>query len=87
MPERLPEEVARLLTEFVEKTGLLRRELQHNQDLTRYEGRVARIEQKLLALAAVLEATDPDLAKSLRDAWALPGRTLAFRNAAHQRRD
>jgi hypothetical protein len=83
----LPEDLARLLVELVEKTGLLRRDLQHNHDLEKYEARVARIEQKLLALADRLEPGNPDLAKALKTAWSLPARSLAFRNAEHRKKD
>jgi hypothetical protein len=37
-------ELADVLTELVEKVGLLRRDLQHRGDLEKYEARVARIE-------------------------------------------
>jgi len=37
------------------------------------------------ALAARLSLEDPDLAKALRTAWQLPARSLAFRNADHQK--
>ena len=80
-------ELATLLVEFVEKVGLLRRDLQHRQDLEKYEGRVARIEQKVSALAERLSAEDPDMSKALRTAWQLPARSLAFRNAAHKKDD
>jgi hypothetical protein len=76
---------ARLLIELVEKVGLLKRELEHNQDRERYEARLARIEQKLTALADALGETNPDSAVALRKAWATPARSLAFRNAAHQK--
>jgi hypothetical protein len=83
----LEPEVAALLVELIEKVGLLRRDLQHQGDLERYEARAQRIEQKLSALADRLEATDPATAKSLRTAWQLPARSLAFRNAAHQKKE
>jgi len=44
-----------------------------------------RIEQKLSALAERISSEDPELAKALRTAWQLPARSLAFRNAAHQK--
>ena len=44
-------ELATLVVDLVEKVGLLRRDLQQKQDLEKYEGRIARIEQKLSALA------------------------------------
>ena len=80
-------ELARLLTELVEKMGLLRRDLRHKGDLERYEARMARVEQKFSALAELISRTDPDLAKTLRTAWQLPARSLAFRNADHQKKD
>ena len=83
----IEKELATLIVDFVEKVGLLRRELQHKQDLEKYEGRMARIEQKLSALAEKVSADDPELAKALRTAWQLPARSLAFRNAAHQKKD
>ena len=79
--------MAKLLVELVEKVGLLRRDLKHRGDLDKYEARAQRIEQKLSALAEHLDATDPDAAKALRTAWQLPARSLAFRNAEHQKKD
>ena len=79
-------ELARLLTELVEKTGLLRRDLQHQGDLEKYEARIARIDQKLAALAEVIGKSDPALAKALQTAWQLPARSLAFRNAEHKKK-
>jgi hypothetical protein len=78
-------ELAGLVVDLVEKVGLLRRDLQQKQDLEKYEGRIARIEQKVSALAEKLSADDPELSKALRTAWQLPARSLAFRNAAHQK--
>jgi hypothetical protein len=78
-------ELASLLVELVEKIGLLRRDMQHRGELDKYGARIARIEQKLSALAERISATDPDLAKSLRAAWQLPARSLAFRNAEHKK--
>ena len=80
-------ELATLLTELVEKVGLLRRDMQHRGELERYEGRMARIEQKFSALAELVSRTNPDLAKSLRTAWQQPARSLAFRNAEHRKQD
>ena len=74
-----------LVIDLVEKVGLLRRELQHNQDLDKYEGRIARIEQKIEALAEQVSRADPAHGKAIRSAWQLPARSLAFRNAAHQK--
>ena len=79
--------LASLLTEFVEKTGLLRQDLKRRGDLEKYEARVARVEAVLSKLAEHISQGDPDLAKALRTAWQLPGRSLAFRNADHQKRD
>ena len=85
MADALPPELATALTEFIEKVGLLRRDMQQKKDLEKYEARFARIEQKLSSLAEKIAATDPDLGKALRGAWQLPARSLAFRNAAHQK--
>ena len=78
-------DVAALLVELVEKVGLLRRDMQQKKELERYEARFQRIEQKLNALADCLSREDPELAKALRTAWQLPARSLAFRNAEHQK--
>ena len=80
-------DIATLLTEFIEKVGLLRRDLKQKGDLDKYEGRMARVEQKFSALAERISAADPDLAKALRTAWQMPARSLAFRNAEHSRKD
>ena len=85
MPERMDSELAVLLTELIEKVGLLRRDMQQKGDLEKYEARLARIEQKFSALAERISHTEPDLAKALRTAWQLPARSLAFRNADHQK--
>ena len=82
----IDKELAALIVDFVEKVGLLRRDLQQKKELEKYEGRVARIEQKLSALAEKVSADDPELAKALRTAWQLPARSLAFRNADHQKK-
>jgi hypothetical protein len=79
--------MARLLTETIEKVGLLRRDMQHRKELEKYEARFARIDQKFSALADRIAQQDPDLAKALRTAWQLPARSLAFRNADHQKKD
>jgi hypothetical protein len=76
---------ARLLVEFVEKVGLLRRDLHYKKDLDKYAARISRIEQKLTALTTALVPTDPALAKALDTAWTQPARSLAFRNAEHQK--
>ena len=80
----MDQEIAALLTELIEKVGLLRRDMQHRKELEKYEARFVRIEQKFNALAEHISRTDPDLAKSLRTAWQLPARSLAFRNKEHQ---
>lgn len=80
----MDQEIAALLTEMVEKMGLLRRDMQHKKDLEPYEARFARIEQKFNALAERISRDDPALAKALRTAWQLPARSLAFRNKEHQ---
>ena len=79
-------ELATRLTELVEKVGLLRRDMQHQGDLDKYEARVARIEKKFSELADLISRSDPDLAKALRTAWQLPARSLAFRNAEHKKK-
>ena len=85
MADGLDPELAVLLTELVEKIGLLRRDMQQKGDLEKYEARIARIEQKFSALAERISRTDAGLAKALRTAWQLPARSLAFRNADHQK--
>jgi len=80
-------ELATRLTDLIEKVGLLRRDMQHRGDLEKYEARVARIDQKFSALVERISQTDPDLAKSLRTAWTLPARSLAFRNAEHRKKE
>jgi len=81
----MDKEIADLLIEVVEKAGMLRRDLQQKKDLEKYEGRVLRIQQKIAALAERIAKDDPQLAKALRDTWQTPARSLAFRNAAHQK--
>jgi hypothetical protein len=78
-------ETATLLVELIEKVGLLRRDMQHRKELEKYEARFSRIEQKFNALAERLSQDEPELAKALRTAWQLPARSLAFRNADHQK--
>jgi hypothetical protein len=78
-------DVKTLLVELIEKVGLLRRDLQQKKELEKYEARFGRIEQKVSALAEHISRTDPDFAKALRTAWQLPARSLAFRNADHQK--
>ncbi|HEY7189240.1 MAG TPA: hypothetical protein VH436_21930 [Vicinamibacterales bacterium] len=79
-------EIAALVTEVIEKVGLLRRDMQQKKELDRYEARFKRIEQKVSALADALAADDPELAKAIRTAWQLPARSLAFRNVEHQKK-
>ena len=85
MAEAMDPELAVLLTELVEKVGLLRRDMKQKGDLEKYEARLARVEQKFSALAERISRTEPELAKALRTAWQLPARSLAFRNADHQK--
>ena len=78
-------EIAALVTEVIEKVGLLRRDMQQKKELERYEARFKRIEQKVSALADAIAANDSELSKAIRTAWQLPARSLAFRNAEHQK--
>jgi hypothetical protein len=78
-------EIATLLLDLIEKVGLLRRDMQQKKELEKYEARFARIEQKFSVLAERISHDDPGLAKALRTAWQLPARSLAFRNAEHQK--
>lgn len=72
------------LIEFVEKSALLRESIKKRGDDEHYVARVDRMSQKLEALAASLEETDPSAAIAIRTAWNRPVRSLAFRNAAHK---
>ena len=81
----MEQEIAVLLTELIEKFGLLRRDLKQKGDLEKYEARLARIDQKFSALAEKVAQTDPDFAKALRTAFQMPARSLAFRNADHMK--
>jgi hypothetical protein len=83
----MDKDTAGLLIELIEKVGLLRRDMQQKKELEKYEARFQRIEQKLNALAERVSVEDADLAKALRTAWQLPARSLAFRNADHQKKD
>lgn len=83
----MEQNIAVLLVELMEKIGLLRRDMKQKGDVERYEGRLARIDQKFSALAARISETNPELAQALRTAWQMPGRSLAFRNADHQKKD
>jgi hypothetical protein len=80
-------ELAVLLTELLEKVGLLRRDLKQKGDLEKYEARLARIDQKFSAFAEKVAQSDPEFAKALRTAWQMPARSLAFRNAEHLKKD
>ena len=80
-------DVAVLLTELMEKVGLLRRDLKQKGDAEKYEARLARIDQKFSAFAEKISQSDPEFAKALRTAWQMPARSLAFRNAEHAKKD
>jgi hypothetical protein len=80
-------ELAVLLTELMEKVGLLRRDMKQKGDAEKYEARLARIDQKFSAFAEKIAQTDPEFAKALRTAWQMPARSLAFRNAEHLKKE
>jgi len=80
-------ELAVLLTELMEKVALLRRDVKQKGDFEKYEARLARIDQKFSTLAEKISQTDPELAKALRTAWQMPARSLALRNAEHQKNE
>ena len=80
-------ELAVLLTELIEKVGLLRRDLKQKGDAEKYEARLARIDQKFSAFAEKIAQSDPEFAKALRTAWQMPARSLAFRNAEHLKKE
>jgi len=73
------------LIEFVEKSALLLESIKRRGDEEHYVARMDRMSVKLEALAASLEESEPDTAKALRAAWGRPVRSLAFRNAEHQK--
>ncbi len=73
------------LVEFVEKSALLRESIKRRGDDEHYAARVERMSVKLEALAASLDAADPEAATAIRAAWGRPVRSLAFRNAEHQK--
>lgn len=73
------------LVEFVEKSALLRESIKRRGDDEHYAARVDRMSVKLEALAASLDESDPDAAAKIRAAWGRPVRSLAFRNAEHQK--
>jgi hypothetical protein len=79
-------DLADLLVAVIEKTALLKRDLQKKGDQEKYAARVARIEQKVTALAECIGQSDAELAKNVRRAWERPAMSLAFRNADHQKR-
>jgi hypothetical protein len=81
----LDPELARVVVELVEKMGLVRRDMIQKKEIEKYEARLARVEQKISQLADLVSANDPALAKQLRTAWQMPARSLAFRNADHQK--
>ena len=83
----MDQETAKLLTDFVMMVGLLRRDMKAPQNNTfeRHEGRFVRIDQKLSELTALVSHDDPELAKVLHTAFQQPSRTLAFKNAEHQK--
>ena len=78
-------EIAALLIEFVEKVGLLRKDMKQKKEFEKYEARFLRIEQKFSALAELISRDDPALATALRKSFQMPSTTLAFRNAEHQK--
>ena len=73
------------LVEFVEKTALLRETIKRRGDDEHYAARLDRMTVKLDALAAELETSEPQAAAAIRAAWTRPVRSLAFRNAEHQK--
>src|SRR3954464_11703023 len=79
-------DLASLLTQLVEKAGLLRHDLNRKGDLEKYEARVARIDAMLAKLAEYVAAEDEGLGKDMRTAGHKPGRSLAFRNVDHQKK-
>jgi hypothetical protein len=76
-------EVADLLTELIEKVGLLRTDMKKKGDFEKYEARFTRIDQKLSGLAERIARDDAPVAARLQSTWLQPGRSLAFRNADH----
>jgi len=74
-----------LVADLVEKVALLRREIEHQKDEERYSARLARIGQKVEAVADAVAPDDAAAAAAIRTAWEKPARSLAFRNAAHQK--
>jgi len=80
----MDDELIPLVTELVEKVGLLRRDMKQHGDDEKYEARLARIDQKVSKLAETIGGKSPDAAKAVRTAWQMPARSLAFRNADHK---
>jgi len=81
----LDADVHALIVEVVEKMALVRRDLAKQGDLERYAARMARVEQKIRALADAVAATDASRGQAITKAWDTPARSLAERNAGHQR--
>jgi hypothetical protein len=81
----LTQPLPRLIADLVEKVALLRREIEHQKHEERYAARLARIGHKVEAVAEAVAADDPAAAVAIRTAWEKPARSLAFRNAAHQK--
>jgi len=73
------------LVELVEKTALLRESIKRRGDDEHYAARIDRMTQKLEALASSLDTSEPATAAAIRAAWSRPVRSLAFRNASHQK--
>ena len=73
------------LVEFVEKVGLLRKDMKDKKEFERYEARFLRIEQKFSAMVESIARDEPEFAKALRKAFQMPAINLAFRNAEHQK--
>ena len=80
-------ELKTVLAEFVEKVGLLRKDMKQKKEFERYEARFLRIEQKFSTLAEFISRDDPEAATALRKAFQMPTTTLAFRNAEHQKKE
>jgi chromosome segregation ATPase len=83
----LPAAAIEKLLAAIEKVGLLRRDMQHRRELDRHQDRMTQISDRVAALAERLSTDDPAAAKALTTAWQLPARSLAFRNAAHQKKN
>lgn len=78
-------DIARLLTDFVQKVGWLRKDMKQKNEYERYAARFLRIEQKFAGLAELISRDNPDLAKALHTAFQMPARDAAFKNAEHQK--